>query len=105
MHLVSRLRRIMAMMVVLLGLLASLGIASAQADAPLLSGGRGSPDPSIAEQNPATLPQQRNRHPTFFTLANTSHHVIKPLTKSKHPVIADGHARQPSISSRQAIPC
>ena len=56
MHLVSRLRRIMAMMVVLLGLLAGLGVASAQADAPLLSGGRGSPDPSIAEQNPATLP-------------------------------------------------
>ena len=46
MHLVSRLRRIMAMMTVLLGLLAGLGVASAQADAPILTGGGGSSDPS-----------------------------------------------------------
>ena len=46
MHLVSRLRRIMAMMIVLLGLLAGLGIASAQEDAPILTGGGGSSDPS-----------------------------------------------------------
>ena len=46
MHLVSRLRRIMAMMVVLLGLLAGLGVASAQADAPILTRGGGSSDPS-----------------------------------------------------------
>ena len=46
MHLVSRLRRIMAMMTVLLGLLAGLGVASAQADAPVLTGGGGSSDPS-----------------------------------------------------------
>ncbi|WP_445339123.1 hypothetical protein [Bifidobacterium sp. ESL0822] len=39
MHLVSRLRRILAMMIVLLGLLAGLGVASAQADAPVLTGG------------------------------------------------------------------
>ena len=46
MHLVSRLRRIMAMMTVLLGLLAGLGVASAQADTPILTGGGGSSDPS-----------------------------------------------------------
>ncbi|MBI0136406.1 MULTISPECIES: hypothetical protein [Bifidobacterium] len=46
MHLVSRLRRIMVMMVVLISLLAGLGVASAQADAPILTGGGGSSDPS-----------------------------------------------------------
>ena len=46
MHLVSRLRRIMAMTTVLISLLAGLGIASAQADAPILTGGGGSSDPS-----------------------------------------------------------
>ena len=40
MHLVSRLRRTLAMMVVLLGLLAGLGVASANAaDTPILTGG------------------------------------------------------------------
>ena len=46
MHLVSRLRRILAMTTVLLSLLAGLGVASAQADAPVLTGGGGSSDPS-----------------------------------------------------------
>ena len=46
MHLFSRLRRILAMMTVLLGLLAGMGVASAQADAPVLTGGGGSSDPS-----------------------------------------------------------
>ena len=47
MHLVSRLRRALAMMIVLLGLLAGLGVASANAaDAPILTGGGGSSDPS-----------------------------------------------------------
>ena len=46
MHLVSRLRRICVMMTVLLSLLAGLGVASAQADAPILTGGGGSSDPS-----------------------------------------------------------
>ena len=46
MHLVSRLRRILAMTIVLLGLLAGLGVASAQADAPILTGGGGSSYPS-----------------------------------------------------------
>ncbi|MCX8687210.1 hypothetical protein [Bifidobacterium sp. B4142] len=41
MHLVSRLRRILAMMTVLMSLLAGLGVASAQADAPILTGGGG----------------------------------------------------------------
>ena len=46
MHLVSQLRRALAMMTVLISLLAGLGIASAQADAPILTGGGGSTDPS-----------------------------------------------------------
>lgn len=46
MHLVSRLHRIMAMMTVLISLLAGLGVASAQADAPIHPGGGGSSDPS-----------------------------------------------------------
>ncbi|MDT7510122.1 hypothetical protein QRX41_08305 [Bifidobacterium sp. H1HS16N] len=47
MHLVSRLRRICVMMTVLLSLLAGLGVASANAaDAPILTGGGGSSDPS-----------------------------------------------------------
>ncbi len=37
MHLVSRLRRIIAMTTVLISLLAGMGVASAQADAPILS--------------------------------------------------------------------
>ncbi|MGX5271887.1 hypothetical protein JNUCC75_06995 [Bifidobacterium polysaccharolyticum] len=47
MHLVSRLRSVSAMMIVLLSLLAGLGVASANAaDAPILTGGGGSSDPS-----------------------------------------------------------
>ncbi|WP_229132420.1 hypothetical protein [Bifidobacterium mizhiense] len=47
MHVVSPLRRALAMMIVLLGLLAGLGVASANAaDAPVLTGGGGSSDPS-----------------------------------------------------------
>ena len=41
MHLVSRLRHALAMMTVLLGLLAGLGVASAQADDPVNIGGGG----------------------------------------------------------------
>ena len=52
MHLVSRLRRIMAMMTVLLGLLAGLGVASAQADAPVLTGGGGRQTPRVADGTP-----------------------------------------------------
>ncbi|WP_232350341.1 hypothetical protein [Bifidobacterium sp. W8112] len=46
MHVVSRLRHILAMTTVLISLLAGLGVASAQADAPILTGGGGSSDPS-----------------------------------------------------------
>ena len=46
MHVVSQLRRALAMTTVLIGLLAGLGVASAQADAPILTGGGGSSDPS-----------------------------------------------------------
>ena len=51
MRLGVRLRRIMAMMIVLLGLLAGLGVASAQDDAPVLD----RQTPSVAEQSSATL--------------------------------------------------
>ena len=46
MHLGTHLRRASATAIVLLGLLAGLGVASAQADAPILTGGGGSSDPS-----------------------------------------------------------
>ncbi|WP_172636730.1 hypothetical protein [Bifidobacterium sp. 7101] len=46
MHVVSRLRRILAMMTILISLLAGLGVASAQADAPILDRGGGVSDPS-----------------------------------------------------------
>ena len=47
MHVVSRLRRTSAMVIVLISLLAGLGVASANAaDAPVLTGGGGSSDPS-----------------------------------------------------------
>ncbi|KJY49641.1 RCC1 domain-containing protein [Bifidobacterium kimbladii] len=61
MHLVSQLRRIMAMMIVLLGMLAGLGVASAQSDAPILTGGLQTP--SVAEQPPATLPGNATNTP------------------------------------------
>ena len=44
------------MTIVLLGLLAGLGVASAQADAPILTGGGGRQTPRVAEQTPGTLP-------------------------------------------------
>ena len=46
MHVVSQLRRALAMTTVLIGLLAGMGVASAQAEAPILTGGGGSSDPS-----------------------------------------------------------
>ena len=46
MHVVSQLRRALAMTTVLISLLAGMGVASAQADAPILTGGGGSSDPS-----------------------------------------------------------
>ncbi|MDT7511785.1 InlB B-repeat-containing protein [Bifidobacterium sp. H6bp9] len=61
MHLVSQLRRIMAMMIVLLGLLAGLGVASAQSDAPILTGGLQTP--RVAEQTPGTLPSNATNTP------------------------------------------
>ncbi|KJY52991.1 RCC1 domain-containing protein [Bifidobacterium kimbladii] len=56
MHLVSRLRRILAMAVILLGMLAGLGVASAQADAPIHTGGGGRQTPRVAEQTPGIPP-------------------------------------------------
>ena len=63
MHLVSRLRRILAMMTVLISLLAGLGVASAQADAPILTGGGGRQTPRVAEQTPGTLPSNATDTP------------------------------------------
>ena len=63
MHMVTRLRRILAMMTVLLGLLAGLGIASAQADAPMLTGGGGRQTPRVAEQTPGILPSSATDTP------------------------------------------
>ena len=64
MHLVSRLRRILAMMTVLISLLAGLGVASANAaDAPILTGGGGRQTPRVAKQNPGTLPSSAPNTP------------------------------------------
>ena len=64
MHLVSRLRRILAMMIVLLGMLAGLGVASAQAaDAPVLTGGGGRQTPRVAEQTPGIPPSNTPETP------------------------------------------
>ena len=56
MRLGTRLRRIMAMMILLLGLLAGLGVASAQEDAPIPSGEAGPQTPRVADGASATLP-------------------------------------------------
>ncbi|WP_445338784.1 hypothetical protein [Bifidobacterium sp. ESL0822] len=91
MHLVSQLRRILAMMIVLLGLLAGLGVASALSDAPILTGGLQTP--SVAEQTPRHSLQQRNQHPTAHTITADTFLTIKHHdTKPKHPVIADRNA-------------
>ncbi|WLT11201.1 RCC1 domain-containing protein [Bifidobacterium asteroides] len=63
MHLVSRLRRILAMMTVLIGLLAGLGVASAQADAPILTGGGGRQTPRVAKQTPGISPSSATSTP------------------------------------------
>ena len=63
MHLVSRLRRTLAMTIVLISLLAGLGVASAQADAPILTGGGGRQTPRVAKQNPGTLPSNAPNTP------------------------------------------
>ena len=63
MHLVFRLRRIMAMMTVLISLLAGLGVASAQADAPILTGGGGRQTPRVADGTPGILPSSATSTP------------------------------------------
>ena len=63
MHLVSRLRRTLATTIVLLGMLAGLGVASAQADAPIHTGGGGRQTPRVAEQTPGTLPSNTTSTP------------------------------------------
>ena len=51
------------MMTVLLGLLAGLGVASAQADAPILTGGGGRQTPRVAKQTPGILPSNAKNTP------------------------------------------
>ena len=51
------------MTAVLLGLLAGLGVASAQADAPVLTGGGGRQTPRVAEQNPGISPSNATDAP------------------------------------------
>ena len=63
MHLVSRLRRVSAVVIVLLGLLAGLGAASARADAPILTGGGGRRTPRAAEAAPGILPGSASSTP------------------------------------------
>ena len=64
MHLVSRLRRVSAVVIVLLGLLAGLGAASARADAPILTGGEGGRrTPRAAEAAPGILPGSASSTP------------------------------------------
>ncbi|PKV10010.1 RCC1 domain-containing protein [Bifidobacterium asteroides] len=63
MHLVSRLRRTLAMTIILLGMLAGLGVASAQADAPVLTGGGGRQTPRVAEQTPGISPSSTPETP------------------------------------------
>ena len=64
MHLVSRLRRILAMMIVLISLLAGLGVASANAaDTPVLTGGGGRQTPRVADGTPGTLPSNATSTP------------------------------------------
>ena len=102
MHLGTRLRRASATTILLLGLLAGLATASANADAPpLIEWGRQTPH--TAEQTPGIPPRQHNRHPTALTLANTSHHIIKSNSKPKHSVIDDGNTRQHRIHFNQAV--
>ena len=63
MRLGTRLRRILVMMIVLLGLLAGLGVASAQEDAPIPSGEGGLQTPRIADGASATLPSNATDSP------------------------------------------
>ena len=63
MHLVSRLRRVSAVVIVLLGLLAGLGAASARADAPILTGEGGRRTPRAAEAAPGILPGSASSTP------------------------------------------
>lgn len=99
MRLVSRLRRICAMMIVLLGLLAGLGVASVQADAPAPAGS----GPRVAEQTPAIPPQQRNQYPPTFALASGNRLAAEPHAERYNIVIADGHTRKHRLRFRQAI--
>ncbi|WP_181415597.1 hypothetical protein [Bifidobacterium asteroides] len=93
MHQGTRLRRASATTILLLGLLAGLGAATADADAPPSIEG-GPPDPPHSWTNPRHPHRQRSQHPTALALTNTNHHTIKhharhPVTS--HPVIDDGN--------------
>ena len=63
MRLGVRLHRILVMMIVLLGLLAGLGVASAQEDAPIPSGEGGLQTPRVADGSSTTLPSNATDTP------------------------------------------
>ena len=63
MRLGTRLRRILVMMIVLLGLLADLGVASAQENAPIPSGEGGLQTPGVADGASATPPSNATDMP------------------------------------------
>lgn len=65
MHLVSRLRRVSAVVIVLLGLLAGLGAASARADAPILTGGGGVVGPLAQLKQPRAFSPAARAAPRF----------------------------------------
>ena len=104
MHLVSRLRRILAMMIVLLGLLAGLGAASAQADAPpSIEGGRRTPHtaehtPGIAAGTPLPSPSPS----PIQTITPISSATPSPSTPSSTTSNTDGAGSSPSKPSDKA---
>ena len=109
MHLVSRLRRILAMAVVLLGMLAGLGVASAQAaDAPVLTGGGGRQTPRVAEQTPGTLHSNATNTPlpTPSPIQTTPPLSPRPdtlSTKTSSPDNTEPAPTKPSDTSDQAV--
>ena len=107
MHLVSRLRRVMAMMIVLLSLLAGLGIASAQADAPILTGGGGRQTPRVAKQTPGISSSNATSTPLptpspiqTTTLLNST--TPSPNTPSSTTSNPDNTESAPAKSAEQA---
>ena len=96
MHLVSRLRRILAMMTVLISLLAGLGVASAQADAPILTGGGGRQTPRVAEQTPGTLPSNTTSTPLPTPSPIQATTPLNPTTGTPSSTTGDQDKTEPA---------